>query len=496
MKHAVVTTSAYLLRVNLVTKEVVPVEGHRTEYYGVSWFAGDSELTLSHSGLDNDSLQDLVSYADSEVGWISSKAGHSRKFLSQPHQILCAPDGRVVCTNTGRNVITVIDPAKPGTYQEAGLGSARWDRLALDSKPGDHLNSVFIRNGELFVIAHRFDKGSMLIRLSYPDLETIEVRSCGWRTGLHNIWATDDNRYISCHSEAGALVDLAEDTLLWSAGSAIYTRGLAACRDYVVIGESQRSGRDLRRSSIGGLWILDRSTWQAVDHISLGPYGAVHEVRLLDVPDEAHHSHVFYGLQQLLERDMRSDMSSARLASTRAVLTAAEAWRDFELMFGASEALPDGAKRAGAESLCLAIRKTGSAERPLTFRYSLEGPPGAAHVSAIFDYHGFGGDTRMTAVLLQPVGSTAALSVWRHDGETWSLKPEINAENLPLSSSFSLAVSNGEIAVAIGNIEIFRASAESFGVTNNDIRLGIRWIGATVLPGNNRFEDLLSTFTR
>jgi hypothetical protein len=480
MKQALVATSSYLLRVDLTTKEVVPLEGDRTEYYGISWFDSDTELTLSHSGLDNSTLIDLASYAASEVGWISSGARTSRKFLSQPHQIICAPDGRIVCANTGRNVVTVIDPARPGLYQEAGVGPARWDRLSMERAIGDHLNSVFIKGDRLFVIAHRFDKGSQLACFSYPELELIEVRACERKTGLHNIWVTVDGQHISCHSEAGALVDLGENAVLWSSGSAIYTRGLAASRDYVVVGESQRSARDIRRSSIGALWILDRSTWKPIDYICLGPYGAVNEVRLLDVPDEAHHGKVFRGLQRLLQRDMRADMADARLAGARAALESLEIWRDYELMMGSPESLRSGAKRAGAESLCLAIRRTIASEDRLVFEYTLDPEACASHVSAVLGYHGFGGDTHMTAILLQPSEGAATLTAWCQDGTTWSTVPEILAANLPLSSTFSLAVSNEEVTVRIGNVEVLRSSAQSLGMKGGESRLGIRWIGGTV----------------
>lgn len=484
MTHALVATSSYLLRVNLSTKEVVPLEAGRQEYYGVSWFAGDTDLTLSHSGLDNRILTDLGSYAQSEIGWISSGERESRRFLSQPHQIICAPDGRVVCANTGRNVVTVIDLAKPGLYHEAGIGPARWDRLSPEGETGDHINSVFIKDQQLFVIAHRFDKGSQLACFSYPELELLYVRPCKQKTGLHNIWITGEGQQISCHSEAGTLVDLAEDIELWSSGSAIYTRGLAASAEYVVLGESQRSGRDLRRSSISGLWILDRKTWKALDYICLGPYGVVNEVRLLDVPDEAHHGKVFKGLHRLLERDLREDARSSRITAAKAVLSAREVWSDYDLAMGAPQSLPGGAHRADADTLCLAIRKTNLRNGGLNFEYTLAADDGAGHVSAVLDYRGFGGDTDMTALLLQPADGVGRLSVWRQNGQAWSLVDGIGASALPLSSSFRVTMTDDELVVVVGDTEFLRIPREAIGLDNPDARVGIRWLGATVRPIN------------
>lgn len=484
MTHALVATSSYLLRVNLSTKEVVPLEAGRPEYYGVSWFEDDTDLTLSHSGLDNRTLMDLGSYAQSEVGWISRGDQESRKFLSQPHQIVCAPDGRVVCANTGRNVVTVIDLAKPGLYHEAGIGPARWDRLSPEGKTGDHINSVFIRDQQLFVIAHRFDKGSQIACFSYPELELLSIRPCEHKTGLHNIWVTGEGQQISCHSEAGTLVDLAEDVELWSSGSAIYTRGLAASAEYVVLGESQRSGRDLRHSSISGLWIIDRKTWKALDYICLGPYGVVNEVRLLDVPDEAHHGKVFKGLRRLLERDLREDARSSRITAAKAVLSAREVWSDYELVMGAPQSLPGGAHRADADTLCLAIRKTNVRDGGLNFEYALAAENGATHVSAVLDYRGLGGDTDMTALLLQPADGVGRLSVWRQNGQAWSLVDGIGAGALPLSSTFRVTMASDAITVLVGGTEILRLPCESLGLDKRLAPIGIRWLGATVRPIN------------
>ena len=96
MRYALVATTSWLLLVDLKSKQVQPVEKERPEYYGISWFPGDKELVLSHSGLDNASLVDIAAYAQSETGWLSKGGLSSRTFLSQPHQILCAPDGKVI----------------------------------------------------------------------------------------------------------------------------------------------------------------------------------------------------------------------------------------------------------------------------------------------------------------------------------------------------------------------------------------------------------------
>ena len=120
---ALVATPRFLLLVDLESRRVSVIEDGRQEYYGITWRPGGDQLILSHSGLDNESLVDLESYALSEVGWISAGPLHSSRFLSQPHQILCGPDGRVICTNTGRNSVVVIDNG-PADAKLCQLGRA------------------------------------------------------------------------------------------------------------------------------------------------------------------------------------------------------------------------------------------------------------------------------------------------------------------------------------------------------------------------------------
>lgn len=478
---ALVATTRYLLLVDLTTKVVTPLEGYRPEYYGISWFPGQSELVLSHSGLDNADLIDIASYAQSELGWISSGQITSPCFLSAPHQILCASDGRIVCTNTGRNCITVIDPVKPGHFQETQISEARWDRLSLENVTGDHINSVYESDGKLYVIAHGHSTGSVLATFTYPNLELISLQPVKNRTGLHNIWITDDGQAISCHSEAGALVDLHSDTILWEAGSPIYTRGLAAGDDVILVGESQKTGRDLRRSSLSGLWVICRKTWKALDYLSLGPYGAVNEVRLIDVPDYAHHGHTLNNPKILLESSMNKELSRGRLAASAATQESRQIWQNFDLVFGNPEATADGGRKASFEVLCLSVLKPKSAANSVSFDYVLDSVVSVSHVSAIIGYRGNGGDTDMMAILLQPAGDTVTLSLWINDSHAWVQAPEFQANLLPLSGRMRAERKLDSVVVFINDkpvIEIPRQLTYNHSVGT----LGIRWIGAQVKP--------------
>ena len=231
---ALVATPRFLLLVDVDSRAVTVVEDAAAEYYGITWRPGGTHLILSHSGLDNESLIDLKSYALSEVGWLSEGGRHSPRFLSQPHQILCGPDGRVICTNTGRNSVVVVDLERPGHFQEARLHPDRWDRLEPAVGTGLHLNSLFLRDGQLVVLAHGFDAGSQLITLDYPSLEVRESVPVAGSTGMHNCCVTERGERLACVSSQGMLVDPRTLDVHWRSGSGGYLRGMAVAGDRVL----------------------------------------------------------------------------------------------------------------------------------------------------------------------------------------------------------------------------------------------------------------------
>jgi hypothetical protein len=478
--YAVVGTAGHLLLVDLNSKKVFPIESERSEYYGISWFPGGEELVLSHSGLDNSKLLDIHGYANSELGWISRGHQRTEPFLSAPHQILCASDGRVVSTNTGRNAITVIDLSKPGHFQEKRLSDARWDRLSIQEITGDHLNSVFEKDGHLYVVAHGHHHGSLLAVLSYPELELVSLEPIEGRTGLHNIWLTDQGQKIACHSNIGALIDVDENRIIWEAGSPIFTRGLAVSTDFMVVGESQMTGRDLRRSSMSGLWILERDTFKALDYICLGPYGAVNEVRLLSVADLAHHGQVFNNVPALIENNLFARKSQERLVVSRRLLSAKSQWADMELIYGGPTQLSDGGKEAKLDTLCLIkqLDDSGQSERTLEFSYTLGSTSSDAHAGVV-TYQGNGGDTDMHALLIRPANSEeTGLVLWTHNGVEWVRELDVDVPGLPFSGVIRVTASDEGLTFHVDSKLILSLSAKRLPYLKG--ALGIRWIGSTI----------------
>jgi len=477
--YAIVSTTRFLLLVDLSSKLVKPLEWGREEYYGISWFPEDTELVLSHSVVDNASLVDISSYAQSEVGLISHGKVSVPGFLSQPHQIVCGTDGRVICTNTGRNAICAINLRQPGHFHEARISTTRWDRLSIENIHGDHLNSVFQKGDRLYVMAHGHNKGSILATFDYPDMQLIGMESIKGRFGMHNIWVTNDDQRISCHSEVGAVVDLNSNEILFEAGVGAYTRGLAGSTEFVLVGESQIRGRASRQSSMSAVWLLDRKTWQPLDYFCLGPYGSVHEVRLANVADEAHHGHVFKGLSALVERDRSQEFAEMRIAESIMAKVTRGAWRPFRSIFGTPSDGLAHAKKASADELCLQVLAPLALHERIKFRYSLDDPANQSHVG-IVAYRGNGNDTDMDAIILWRSSETQAqLSFWRHDGEVWAARGGVSIAGLRLNGEMQFYVTPEGVSLRIDGDIVLDTPLEGFSPKSV---LGIRWLGATIYP--------------
>ncbi|WP_286818092.1 hypothetical protein [Pseudomonas sp. PGPPP2] len=477
---ALVATTTHLLLVDLQSKQTTIVEKDKPEYYGISWLPNSDSLVLSHSATDNSKLIDIEAYANSEVGYLSSGNIVSERFLSAPHQILCASDGRVICTNTGRNSITVVDLHKPGFFQEKRLSSARWDRLSLGSTTGDHLNSIFEKDGKVYVIVHGHSRGAALAVLSYPELEILEIAPIDGRTGLHNIWVTEDEQKISCHSSIGGLIDVESNKVIWQAGSPVYTRGLAATSNIVLVGESEITGRDLRRTSASGLWVLEKNSLKTLDYIYLGMYGAVNEVRLLNVPDLAHHGHIFNGYQNLLEDNYTNRLQASRVETAHRLLADNVAWSNYELVYGAPQRTESGKKRAEPDSLCLIVQKSDqqAINRSLKFNYEVNVNNPGAHLSVVI-YQGAGGDDNMHAFLMQPdTNGQLKMSVWINDGLEWKKISVTEITGLPSFGEIEATVNAESFDLYVN--EALQITKPSNSISMIEGSLGIRWSDSTV----------------
>lgn len=272
-------------------------------------------MALSHSGVDEQSLVDLATYATSEQGYLTIGKETTWKFLSAPHQILWVDD-TIVVTNTGRNALTRLAPRDHSIIQYR-YDAALWDRLSTASFDGAHINSLFRKGDALYAVAHNFNRGSYILELDWPTLEEKERRRVRDATGIHNLWIDETGRFIACDSNNGSLIDANTSETLWYGRSGGYTRGLAATDEAILVGHSEISPRASRRFSETGLWVLDRN-FRMLDYQYLGHFGAVQDIRIVDVPDLCHHGKPLSMDALDVLRARTGQVGKDRLATTRA----------------------------------------------------------------------------------------------------------------------------------------------------------------------------------
>lgn len=480
---AAVSTAVGVHVVDFDRREVRLLPTARTgPVYGISWFPGSDRLCLgfARSIPPADGKEDLAWYARSEIGFVSNGDWTSATCLSHPHQLLCASDGRVVCTNTGRNCLTILDPSRPGHFQEWRLTDRRWDRESGADNSGDHLNSVCERDGELWVLAHRFDRGSRIARLSYPSLRSVEEFDVPMYTGMHNVWIDDDGRCLALGSHAAVVVDARSGSTVLVSPVAGYARGLARTRDQYVIGISPKARRGVRGNGDAYLLAIDRLHGDTGTLVTLRGAGAVCEVRVLDQPDLAHHGMPLANAHTLAERATPSEACFAGIApdlNGRGRATG----RFLSVSLDEPAVEPGNALRADADCLCVMMSpddETGG----IALRYAI--PPGQHGLVSI----GFTIGSRVyqdrgmvVMVLAAEPAGTAAASIWRRtDGDDdWShVETCGSAATLPREGLLS-ASRHGD-----GDWQ-FEVDGHPIPYRSRDLssargRVVLRWLGATI----------------
>jgi hypothetical protein len=297
-----ITTPNYLLEHDMMSERTRVLESGYGEYYGLSWHSSGEHFVHSFSGIDNTSLLDLESYANSEKGGLFLNGSRTWSFLSQPHQILWVDDDYILITNSGRNALTRFSLNDHGV-KNYRYDDILWDRLTAKGTEGSHYNSLYKIGNRIFLVAHNFGKGSFILELNWPFLEQVSDPIKVSASGIHNLWVTDDNQWFVLNSHMGSLVEVFEDKVVWSNNFQGLVRGLAASGNMVIIGHSeQHLKRENRATSGSGLWVIDKQFWKTLDFIPLGRYGCVHDVRIYNQPDDCHHGrilnpNVFSGLK-------------------------------------------------------------------------------------------------------------------------------------------------------------------------------------------------------
>lgn len=287
-----IATPLSIFHFNAETRNTELLRTGDGEYFGMSW--NENNFITSHSLIDNSSLKTWDDYQKANKGnlqyYSTPDSTHITEHnLVQPHQIECVED-KVLSTNTGKNCISVY--AADGTFEkDVYLNNLRWD-IGKNNVKGNHFNSIHRIGQYVYLIAHNHGRPSEIWKLSWPDLKVLETISTAAKWA-HNIWQGEHGTVL-CNSMDGSLIDAEKGEVIWKAAeSPIFTRGIIAAEDYIVIGRSEIGSRQERKNNNGGLWILDRKSMKTIDKYIFKGSGVVNEIRLIDGKDDAHISTPF-----------------------------------------------------------------------------------------------------------------------------------------------------------------------------------------------------------
>ena len=243
-------------------------------YFGATHHGGD--IVLSHSG-------GYLQYFNRD-----NRPVQSLDHLIQPHQIEWVED-KVLVTNTGRNCLSVFD-AHGNLCRDVYLNEVRRDDKDR-GRLGNHFNSVHKSGEQIFIVAHNYARPSEVWELTWPELQVANryTTQAAW---AHNIWSCEWGLLI-CNSKQQSLYDVLTGENIWQAGEeTTITRGLAATRDYIFVGQSLYSERKERYWKSGAVWVIDRNTLKTLEYIPLPGSGDVYEIRLVGAPDDCHNDEV------------------------------------------------------------------------------------------------------------------------------------------------------------------------------------------------------------
>jgi len=254
----------------------IPLEG----YYGLTWnkdglFLG-GRFAVTIISKNSDVIQHLAFTRE-------------RNGL---HQILFYED-YLYAVATGTNFLDKIDPHTK-QVQSVDLHPEKTNNKD-DSSDWSHINSVFAKDGKLYVVHHNFHQPSYITVLDL-DLNILkQINDVGQQN--HNVYVDDNTLYTlsSLTSEVVKLNLKTKKKEVVKIGGTIegledditYLRGFAKSKDHFVFGITHSHGRD-ERDTVQSYLLLYDNDLNFVDKMIIPKTGQVREVRLIEETDYAH----------------------------------------------------------------------------------------------------------------------------------------------------------------------------------------------------------------
>ena len=215
-----------------------------------------------------------------------------------PHQIVFR-DGKLLVASPWADGISVLeDSGGPRLFRPH---SATWETAPFQAgaeHDHHHYNSLLICGDKSYVLSH--NKGlrpSQVLVFSYPDWKFLEslgpLGSCA-----HNLCKEPEGIVTLDTDGGGALIRSDGAEIQLAEERRWFLRGLAVTSGYYFVGVSCRTERIFRGRSACRILVVCRKKRRVVDSLQFEELGAINDLRVLDVFDEAHGAMPFLQYQE------------------------------------------------------------------------------------------------------------------------------------------------------------------------------------------------------
>ncbi|MFQ3594218.1 MAG: hypothetical protein SNJ82_13645, partial [Gemmataceae bacterium] len=268
-------------------------------------------------------------------------------------------------------------------------------------------------------------RGSLVAELTWPELHVVRwIQTQALQA--HNLWKPDGGPLLTCDTMRGTLQEVESGRIVWRAAAINQmTRGLACDGQHVYVGMSQTTSRNRRGDSDGGIWILDKKTWCQIDFLPLPAAGNVHEIRLIDVPDECHHG---IPLRAVPSVDLERSQAHTQRVQQRLANRRGAGWLVF---FGQPE-FPGTEVRLAPEGHLNLLVAEGVHLKDVVVQVEMEADLSRdpRHTGIIARYSG-PGDTGMVCALIELIKGKAYVGLWESPDNTWNKLAHTPLRSIP-----------------------------------------------------------------
>ena len=273
-RRLLVSTSRYLLNVDILKKNISVVNDKYGLFYGITW--------------DNENIYVAARWYPEYIPLISRFERPRLLVLDNNLKLLDVvkinnkADGLHQILYINKNLYLTCskqDSILVGTVNDFSVWYPSTEQKD-HNQDTHHFNSIWHHNGKIFLLGHNRGPSDVWV-FPQDTQELINKTSIG--NHAHNIWF-EDGFLTVCDSRNGRIFS-DEKGVLCETGE--FPRGAIIAKDFNVIGLSGIAGRSNRIHTEGKLNIYSKN-WKLLDQISLGRCGQVCEIRSLDGDDEAH----------------------------------------------------------------------------------------------------------------------------------------------------------------------------------------------------------------